>query len=205
MNDDAPPSSDLAPVVWSTGRLRLHPGLVWDMAATSLRRRLARSVLTLLTLATATAFLVYLLVLPAGDDPAERNGWRLLFALSLLVSVAGVTNALFMSVTQRSREIGTLKCLGATDVFVLLGILLEAALLGLGGAAVGAVAGLIVATGVGALEHGAEVWRHLEIGGLGWKLAVVFATSLGLATAGAAFPAWHAARIPPTEAMRIGD
>jgi ABC-type antimicrobial peptide transport system permease subunit len=175
------------------------------MAATSLRRRLTRSVLTLLTLATATAFLVYLLVLPAGDDPAERNGWRLLFALSLLVSVAGVMNALFMSVTQRSREIGTLKCLGATDAFVLLGILLEAALLGLGGAAVGAVAGLLVATGVGALEHGAAVWRHLELGGLPWKFAFAFAAGLGLATAGAAFPAWHAARIPPTEAMRIGD
>lgn len=194
-----------APVRWASGRLRLQPRLVWNVAVSSLRRRPARSLLALLTLATATAFLVYLLVIPTGDTPAERNGWRLLLALSLLVSLVGVLNAMLLSVTRRYREIGTLKCLGALDSFILLGILLEAALLGLGGALVGSLGGLLVAAGVAALEHGAEVWTRLHLAGLPWKLALASGVSLTLAMAGAALPAYLAARLPPTTAMQGED
>jgi ABC-type antimicrobial peptide transport system permease subunit len=172
------------------------------MAVSSLRLRFARSLLTVLTVATAGAFLVYLLLLPPGDDPADRNAWRLMFALSLAVSAAGVLNTMLMSVTQRYREIGTLKCLGALDTFVLLSVLLEAALLGLAGALLGVVAGFVIAVALGALQHGAAVFDHLALAGLPWKISVAMAVSLTLATLGAALPAFIAARMPPMEAMR---
>jgi hypothetical protein len=185
-----------------SGRLHLRPSLVWSMAVGSLRLRLARSLLTVLTIAVATAFLVYLLILPAGTDTAEINNWRLTLALALLVSAAGVLNTLLMAVTQRYREIGTLKCLGELDSFVLLSVLLEAMLLGLVGALVGVLLGTGIALGLGALRFGTEVWTQLDWAGLPTKSLIAVAVGLGLAFIGAAIPALIASRMAPMEAMR---
>lgn len=187
---------------WTTGRLRLRPSLVWTMALGSLRLRLARSLLTVLTIAVATAFLVYLLVLPPGGDAAAVNNWRLTLALALIVSAAGVLNTLLMAVTQRYREIGTLKCLGALDSFVLLSVLLEATLLGLAGALAGVVLGSLIALGLGALRFGTGVWTQLDWAGLPLKSLLAVGVGLGLAFLGAAIPAFIAARMAPMEAMR---
>jgi len=202
MTSPAPPPTPPSASRWEAGRLRLSPSLVWTMALSSLRLRFVRSLLTMLTLATASAFLIYLLLLPPTDDAADRNAWRLMFALSLIVSTAGVMNTMLMSVTQRYREIGTIKCLGALNSFVLLSVLLEAALLGLAGALLGVVAGFVIAMGVGALQHGAEVLTHLDFTSLPLKLSFALSVGLGLATLGAALPALIAARMPPMEAMR---
>jgi putative ABC transport system permease protein len=187
---------------WTTGRLRLRPSLVWSMALGSLRLRLARSLLTLLTIAVATAFLVYLLLLPAGGTTAEINNARLTLALALLVSAAGVLNTLLMAVTQRYREIGTLKCLGALDSFVLLSVLLEAMLLGLAGALAGVLLGGLIALGLGALRFGSEVWTQVPWASLPRQSLLAIGVGLGLAFIGAAIPAFIAARMAPMEAMR---
>jgi putative ABC transport system permease protein len=196
------PSPSPASRAWSTGRLKLRPGLVWSMALGSLRLRIARSLLTVLTLAVATAFLVYLLLLPPGETTAELNNWRLTLGLALLVSAAGVLNTLLMAVTQRYREIGTLKCLGALDSFVLLSVLLEAMLLGLTGACAGILLGAGIALGLGALNHGPAVWIILDWAGLPAHAALALGVGLGLAFIGAAIPAFIAARMAPMEAMR---
>jgi len=63
--------------------------------------------------------------------------WRLApssggsFILSLLVCAVGIVNAQLMAVTERFREIGTMKCLGALDRFVLRLFILEAGMQGL--------------------------------------------------------------------------
>jgi len=108
---------------WEKKRLHLRPALVWSIALSSLRLRLGRTVLTLLTVTASCAFVLFLLTTPA-TDPDEQEKWALMLALSLVVSMAGVLNTMLMSVTQRYREIGTLKCLGALDSFVLLSVLL---------------------------------------------------------------------------------
>ncbi len=202
MTTPAQPTPPPSASRWEAGRLRLSPSLVWTMALSSLRLRFVRSLLTILTLAATGAFLIYLLLLPPTDDAADRNAWRLMFALALIVSTAGVTNTMLMSVTQRYREIGTIKCLGALSSFVLLSVLLEAALLGLAGAVLGVIAGFVIALAVGALQHGAEVLAHLDFTRLPWKLSLAIAVGLGLATLGAVIPAIVAARMPPMEAMR---
>ena len=65
--------------------------------------------------------------------------------ISLLVTVIGIANAMLMSVTERFREIGTMKCLGALSSFVTQMFVLEASLMGLVGGIVGAVAGALFA------------------------------------------------------------
>lgn len=85
------------------------------------------------------------------DAPEAEGGWyglgaRLtyLLGISLLVCAVGITNAMLMSVTERYREIATLKCLGALDGSILSIFLLEACLLGAVGAAAGAVLGGLI-------------------------------------------------------------
>lgn len=188
---------------WELSHLTLRPRLVWSMALSSLRLRLGQTLLTLLTIATCTAFLIYLLTMPgAADDPSEKDSRSLMLILALLVSGAGVLNTMLMSVTRRYREIGTMKCLGALDSFVLWSVLLEAAALGLCGAAVGVIAGLAITLGLALIEHGRSALDFLQLGHLPLKLLFAFAIGLSLTTLGALVPAWIASRMPPMEAMR---
>ena len=57
------------------------------------------------------------------QEEESKQMW--LIGLSLLVCVVGIANAMLMSVTERFREIGTMKCLGALDSFIVKLFLLE--------------------------------------------------------------------------------
>lgn len=119
--------------------------------------------------------------------------------VALLVASLAVTNTMFTAVTERRREIGLRRVVGATRRQVIGQLLIEATLLGLCGAALG-VAGGAVTTAVlnGITERlGAPVFlltpRLALIAAL---LPPVLAALAGL------WPAWRAARLPPTEAVR---
>lgn len=194
--------SSKSTATWELGKLKLRPQLVVSMAITSLKIRFSRTILTLLTIATTTAFLIYLLTLPRSSDPVEQHSWFLMLSLSLLVSMAGVLNTMLMSVTQRYREIGTMKCLGALDSFVLYSVLLESAILGLIGASAGVVIGFIIASLLGLMEYGTAVYSSLHMANFGWKVLIVFGVGMALTTFGAAVPAYIASKMPPMDAMR---
>ena len=187
---------------WEVGDLKLVPEVVTSMAISSLRQRVSRALLTLLTIVTATAFMMYLLTMPRTEDPAELQSWRLMMILSLVVSGAGVLNTMLMSVTQRYREIGTMKCLGALDSFILYSVLLEAAILGLAGAIGGAIAGLVISILLAMADHGGQVFAEMAMDGLPMKMLFVFLVGMGLTTFGALVPALIASKMPPMEAMR---
>jgi putative ABC transport system permease protein len=187
---------------WKVGTLALRPRVVLSMAVNSLRLRLTRSLLTLLTIATSSAFVMYLLTMARTGDPTEAQSWVLMMVLSLLVSAAGVLNTMMMSVTQRYREIGTMKCLGALDSFVLWSVLVEAAILGLAGAACGVIGGTTLSLALALADHGAHALTAVRLDGVGLKMLVVFAVGVALTTFGASVPAWIASRMPPMDAMR---
>jgi putative ABC transport system permease protein len=121
-------------------------------------------------------------------------------AISLLVGGIGIMNIMLVSVTERTKEIGLRKAVGATQKEILQQFLLEAVMLtGLGGF-------IGVALGVGvALISGAVVATQVD----GWRavvplsgvvLAVVVSVAVGL-TFGL-YPARRAARLDPVEALR---
>jgi ABC-type antimicrobial peptide transport system permease subunit len=118
------------------------------------------------------------------------------------VSAAGVLNTMLMAVTQRYREIGTMKCLGALDSFVLLSVLLEAAILGLAGAVLGVIMGLVISTLLGVSDYGLSCFQHMRMDGLALKILFVFLAGMLLTTFGAAVPAYIASKMPPMDAMR---
>jgi ABC-type antimicrobial peptide transport system permease subunit len=125
----------------------------------------------------------------------QKNTW--LVIMSLLVTVVGITNSMLMSVTERYKEIGTMKCLGALDNFIVKLFLIESGLLGFFGGLIGALLG-----GIFMLLTNISVWGNLDWGA--WVLRLVFCVVIGtiLSVMAAVGPAIRAAKMTPIDAMR---
>jgi hypothetical protein len=126
-----------------------------------------------------------------------------LVALSLLVCVVGIVNSMMMAVSERFREIATMKCLGAPDDFIRKAFLIESLFTGAVGAGLGMAVGLLIVLLQAGNRFGAEFWAVLPLGGL--ALCALAAAGCGtlLSVLGALLPARWAARMHPIEAMRV--
>jgi len=126
-----------------------------------------------------------------------------LISMSLIVCVVGIANSMLMAVTERFREIGTMKCLGALDRFIVELFLLESGFQGLAGALIGALIGLLTAVLINLKNYGLDTFVFFP----GLKILAIIAAAclLGviLSVIGAAGPAYKAAKMPPAEAMRV--
>jgi putative ABC transport system permease protein len=116
-------------------------------------------------------------------------------AISLLVGGIGVMNIMLVSVTERIREIGLRKALGATPLSIRRQFLVEASMLGFAGGLVGVVLSVV---GAEALPPLIDQPVSLSV------LAIVAAlfTALALGIGFGVYPASRAARLTPIEALR---
>lgn len=130
-----------------------------------------------------------------------RMTW--LAIVSMLVCAVGIANAMLMSVTERFREIATLKCLGALDGFIMAVFLIEAGLLGLVGGVGGALAGFLLAGGRMAVAFRALLFQAFPWGDVAIAGVISIAVGMVLAAVSAVYPSLRAARLAPMEAMRI--
>ena len=184
------------------------------IAARSLRIRFWRSLITMAGIVLTIAFLTDVMtsslieraVAPTDGvtigSAAQSQATKVwLIAISLLVCVVGITNAMLMSVTERYREIGTMKCLGALDWFVIKLFLIEAAFLGIAGSLAGVLLGFLAGILAGMTQYD-NVLTSLPWANV--MLSLVFAVAVGgvLSVIGAIYPAYRAGRMPPADAMR---
>lgn len=132
----------------------------------------------------------------------EQSKQRWLIGLSLLVCVVGIANAMLMSVTERFREIGTMKCLGALDSFIIKLFLLESTFQGFAGTVVGIIIGLLMTLGLALLDYGGFVFTYFPIGGIAQSALLALVAGTLLSLIGAMLPAYKAAKMEPVEAMR---
>ena len=116
-------------------------------------------------------------------------------AISLLVGGIGVMNIMLVSVTERIREIGLRKALGATPRVIRRQFLVEASLLGLAGGVVGVVIGFIGAKVLPGLIN-----QPVSVSTLATGAAI--GTSLALGIGFGVYPASRAARLTPIDALR---
>jgi putative ABC transport system permease protein len=116
-------------------------------------------------------------------------------AISLLVGGIGIMNIMLVSVTERTREIGIRKAIGALKRDILMQFLLESVVLSLLGGLVGIALGWGIAVVVGSL---ADINAVVDVGTI--ALSAGFAAAVGLIFG--IYPAWRAAGLRPIEALR---
>jgi len=128
-----------------------------------------------------------------------------LIVISLLVCGVGITNAMLMSVSERFREIGTMKCLGALDGFIVKLFLLESTFQGVVGTAIGVLGGFVVMSVAGLWAFGRAAFDYFPA----FQIVTIVVSGLligsGLSIVGAVFPALRAAHMAPVEAMRVEE
>lgn len=120
--------------------------------------------------------------------------------ISLLVGGIGIMNIMLVSVTERTREIGLRKALGARKKDILLQFLTESILLSLIGGIVGILFAWVIASVVGAIAvaNNANISPQLSMSAI--LLATLFSTAVGLVFG--IYPSNRAASLQPVEALR---
>lgn len=115
--------------------------------------------------------------------------------ISLLVGAIGVMNIMLVSVTERVREIGLRKALGATPKVIRRQFLLEATTLGLAGGVLGLGVGVL-----GALLLPRLISQPVTLSV--WACAAALVVSVGVGLVAGVYPAGRAARLAPIDALR---
>ncbi len=138
----------------------------------------------------------------SGDGGLSGRQAFLLF-ISFLVCLVGITNAMLMAITERFREIATMKCLGATDGYILNQFMIEAALQGVVGGVLGMLIGLLLAVIKSALGLGGFVFEFFPWGAVALAGLYSMAAGVVVSTLASIYPSATAARMAPMEAMRV--
>ena len=228
-NQQIPPTNQVEPA--SANRQIVLPfAKSVEISLKSIKVRFFRSLITTMSLVLAVSFLSFVrvsndvangllatherqlrqAVIRAGYDvgPEDTNvgaspKQRWIIILSLLVCVVGIVNAQLMAVTERFREIGTMKCLGALDRFILRLFLLESGMQGLAGAGAGALAGALFALIGSILRFGLVSMTAVSWGAVLASIGIAILVGCFLSLIGVLYPAIVAARMQPVEAMRV--
>ncbi|HEY3170532.1 MAG TPA: ABC transporter permease, partial [Thermoanaerobaculia bacterium] len=116
--------------------------------------------------------------------------------ISLLIGGVGVMNIMLVSVTERTREIGVRKAVGAYRRDIVLQFLTEAATLSLIGGAIGVIVGIAVPAGV------KKAFEALPAETPVWAIVVGLAVSMSVGIFFGLYPAVKASRLDPIEALR---
>ena len=125
--------------------------------------------------------------------------------VALVVGAVGIITTLYTSVTERIREIGTIKAIGAFNRDILLLFLAEATIIGIAGASLGVISGVVtgyVLTNVFKVSITGQAGNGQPAVFLPGDLAYVWTLSVILSLLAGIYPAWKASRMDPIVALR---
>lgn len=118
-----------------------------------------------------------------------------LVSISLVVGAIVIMNIMLVSVSERTREIGIRKSMGARRGDILLQFLFESSTLSGLGAVLGIGAGVLLAKAV-------EAGTPLPASVAGWSIGLAVALGVGVGVVSGVYPAWRASRLDPIVALR---
>jgi ABC-type antimicrobial peptide transport system permease subunit len=142
-----------------------------------------------------------------GDNimvPDRNSKYRMIWlvVMSLLVCTVGITNSMLMAVTERFKEIGTMKCLGALDKFVVMLFMLESGMMGIVASILGWAVGFTAIILLAGSTKGWDIVSNIEF----IDVVKMFGASVGagllLTMIATIAPAVRAANMPPAMALR---
>ena len=174
-----------------------------------IKRRFSRSVINMASIALADSFLTALLLTDLFSGSQLNSGtigvdspqfWLVLVAL--VVMVVGVTNSMLISVYERYREIGTMKCIGALDQHILMLFIVESSIQGLTGGILGYILGLIAAIVSTGFTIGFDSIHAVSSSTLIFAFLATTILSLLLSVVASIYPALRASRLDPVEALQ---
>ena len=116
-------------------------------------------------------------------------------SISLLVGGIGIMNIMMVSVTERTREIGIRKALGATSSNVLMQFMIESMVIGIVGGGIGIASGILLSKAIGAFGGLTTTVDILPV-------LVSFSFAVGIGLFFGIYPARKAARLDPIDALR---
>lgn len=146
--------------------------------------------------------------LEEAERSQDRSNSQLAFtaAISLLVGGIGIMNIMLATVTERTREIGIRRALGAKQLDIITQFLVEAVVQTLVGGLVGMVCGVAMVLVVPPLTGWmvSMGWADIrQAAALTWEpIALSVLVSIGVGVVFGLYPAWRAAKLDPIEALR---
>ena len=171
-------------------------------------KRQTRSLIVITSTALGISYLTYFLstnviystsLVKAGISVEAYHLW--LVVISIFVCGVSLVNSTMISVLERYKEIGTMKCLGALDQHILRLLIIEALIFGLAGGLAGFTLGIIVSLLSSSFELGFGILQRLPLLGLLELFAAIMGLSIVLSVVATAYPAFRAARLNPVEAL----
>lgn len=205
---DTPSNSASAPMKVQR-QISLPLSKAFEISLKSIKIRLSRSMITASGILLGIAF--YSSVTAASLFPAKGSSVEQIAAehrqhylaiMALIVCFVGIMNAMLMSVTERFKEIGTMKCLGALDSFVVTLFIIEAAFLGIIASTAGWFVGWLITCTVHLFTDGFHVFNSAFWFGTLSQLAASVGIGLIITLLAAIPPAYRAAKMPPVSALR---
>lgn len=145
-------------------------------------------------------------IIKAERDMAKekvRSIW--IITISLIVTIIGISNAMLMSVSERFREIGTMKCLGALSAFVRIIFIIESGIIGSIGGILGCSVGVLFSFLAYTVTYGISLAAISFLDGaasLAFYALISLFLSIAMSILAAIYPASVAARMVPADALR---
>ncbi|RJS74302.1 FtsX-like permease family protein [Candidatus Bathyarchaeota archaeon] len=175
----------------------------------SIRKRFTRALITAISIVLGVAFYVGLrtmsdiMIFIYGSSEAAKSYQFWMAIISLIVCAVGILNSMLMAVTERTREIGTMKCLGAMDSHILMIFLIESSLIGIIGGIIGAVIGWISGLLIYVGEHAAILFSPALLGSYAMRIGEGVLIAMVLTVGATIYPAYYAASMDPADALRF--
>lgn len=176
-----------------------------------IRRRFQRTAINVASIALANSFLTSLALTDLFYQTySEVEGGALavdayqywLVGVALIVSVVGITNAMLIAVYERTKEIGTMKCIGALDQHIVMLFLVESVIQGAVGGVLGYLLGVLAALASAGFTTGFDILFKVAAFDLVFYFLGTTILSIALSVVASMYPAWRASMLPPVEALR---